>query len=513
MKTLIRCKKAVVIKKNYTHTVIMSDKYIKTKDLCVAVKSHFFQQEDIRKIFHFIREKYSKHGIGIIIPPTWDKIYVESLYKPLRFAKGMRSIQTSCALSFAPERLKISNLQEFLQKYCFSWIDDDRLASSAQFWGHITLESVKLDMSEQNNAEKNKKMCTSLLTKGACNIVLDGQAPINQLGYLLRAEEELRKVQTTHNSSALDIPRGEYKIFTNCLDYGAIRVYSHTFNENEFDEDGRDGKIPKYITRKDDNNIEYKVFTEQYNKIMTKKKHLYIYSPTSNKGKTQMMQQILMECNAAEITDPNNFAGVSPFAQFYVMDEYDHNHKFSFDALKRFTGGVASSFSGNIKSYGKSFTPRQEAQLILFSNIHIFGIYGEWCPKLQRHFMNPLHADILENRFHIFKVDPSHGSLEDDVRSYKHPSTWNHQELNAEIRKLFMHYIGGKYLHVPQTDRSKQYAAHAFLKKLKILVSMHHDGESPHKYIPSYALPHLPMCDIVEQRLGEADDIYSTIMF
>lgn len=489
----------------------MCDKYIKSKDLCIVVKSHIHQYDDITKIFHFLKEKYSDQGVGILIPPSWDTIYVETLYKPMRFVKGMLSLQRMCGLSAIPERLRVNDLLDFLCKYGLSWINDDKLVRTAKCCGHITLESLKSIIGKAHIV-KNKKICHSLLTKGACNMVLEGEVPVNQLGFLVHAEQELRKLQKFEDRKHLDITRGEYRVFTNCQDYGAIHVYSHAFNETEFDDYGSSGKIPKFVIQKDDKNVEFVIFSEQYKKIMTKKKHLYIYSPTSNRGKTQMMQQILMQCNAAEITDLKNFADVSPHAQFYVIDEYDHNHRLSFDALKRFTGGVASSFSGNVKSFGKSFTPRADAQLILFSNFHLFALYGEWCPKLQRHFINPLHAEILENRFHIIKVDPSSGSLTNDIRSYKHPSIWDQQEIKEEIDKLFEHYIGTRYLDRPLTDISKQYAGKVFLKKLEILVRAHDDGESPHRYIPLNALCHLPYCTMVQNRISEDVDLINKIM-
>lgn len=483
----------------------MSTKYIKTKELCIA-SSH---TDDIRKIFNYFKDNYSDYGLGMVIPPSHDKLYICCTYKAMRLAKGTQTLYVSCDLTAPPLRLNVTNFKDFLCKYCMSWVNDAECASFAIFWGHITLESLKSVMAESLHSIKNKEHCKTLLSKGACHMVLEGDAPLNQLGVLIQAEQELKKLQ---NNRQLDLPRGQYGVFTNCEEYGEIRIYSYAFNEEEFSDFGSDGKIPKFILRKNNDNVEYREFSELYKQIMIKKKHYYIYSNSSNKGKTLMCQQLLQQFNCAEITDMKNFADVDQHAQFYLIDEYDHTHKFSFDALKRFTGGNAASFAGNIKSFGKSFSPRPDAQLIIFSNHHIFALYGQWDAKLQRHFITPHHAEILNNRFHIIKVDPCSGSIENDARSYKHPSTWSDNEVREEIGKLFDHYIGKQYLDIPISDVGKQYAGKRFLKRLENLIHAHNDGLSPHLFIPLDALAHLPYCAMIDQRVREDTELYSTIM-
>jgi len=490
----------------------MGDNYIKVKCLCIIATSQH-QKEDIRKIFNFFSGNYSlDRGLGILIPPSWDIIYIETTTdKHIRLARGMKTLKTWCALSEVPIRVTIHGLEDFVDNYCLNWIENPDDVCLAKFWGYITVQIVKTTLSVNKLSAKNKKVCDSLLQRGACKTILAGEANISQLGNLMRVEEELRYEENMKARILLDVPRGQYKIFSNCLDYGPIRLYSYAFDHSEFSDDGADGKIAKFSKKIDVTGVEYNIFSEEYTKIMVKKKHLYIYSPSSNRGKTRMLQQLLMECNACEITDVNNFAGLESYCQYFVMDEYGHQNKFSFEALKKFTGGIASSFSGNVKSFGKSFTPRPDAQLVIFSNTHIFGLYGEWSPKLQRRFLNPLQAELLENRFHIIKVDPSQGSLEDDARSFIHPSNWSKEDLKGEIDILFTKYIGKRFLRLPSTDISKKYAGKVFLKKLQHLISIYNDGESPHRYIPFYAVSHLPACDIVNSRIHEDQEFYANI--
>ena len=130
----------------------------------------------------------------------------------------------------------------------------------------------------------------------------------------------------------------------------------------------------------------------------TKKKHHYFYSTYPDYGKTTTATEILQKLNASALIDVNNWMDFDPNSQFIIVDEYGKSNRFAWDDLKRLTSGNASTFGGNRKSYGASLKPRADAQLILFSNYHLFECLGK--KKITN-----AEEDILRSRFHIHKLD------------------------------------------------------------------------------------------------------------
>ena len=94
-----------------------------------------------------------------------------------------------------------------------------------------------------------------------------------------------------------------------------------------------------------------------YNDVMKakqriKKKHYYIYSNQPGYGKSSFSDTLLDNLNACSVNDSNNFSGVRDTAQFIIFDEFSHDTKISFADLKKLTGGNASVFGGNKKTFG-----------------------------------------------------------------------------------------------------------------------------------------------------------------
>ena len=92
-------------------------------------------------------------------------------------------------------------------------------------------------------------------------------------------------------------------------------------------------------------------------------------------------------------------------AQFILADEVSADRRMTLADLKTLTGGDASHFAGRRKSHGASFVPRRDAQVIFFSNHHLFEVYGRWSAKHGRRLINASVAANLRARFYIIKLD------------------------------------------------------------------------------------------------------------
>ena len=138
-----------------------------------------------------------------------------------------------------------------------------------------------------------------------------------------------------------------------------------------------------------------------------KRKHYYFYSKDPGYGKTTFIQALMSQTNASQVTDTNNWMNVSKDAQFLVIDEYNHDKKISMGNLKVLASGNASAFAGNRKSYGLTFQPRRDAQLIIFSNYHLFDVMGTKAldPDSGLRKITEQEAKILSDRFFIYRLD------------------------------------------------------------------------------------------------------------
>ena len=172
-------------------------------------------------------------------------------------------------------------------------------------------------------------------------------------------------------------------------------------------------------------------------------KHLYVYSKEPGFGKTQAFaKHFATDYNACVVNDVNNWSKVSPAAQFLIFDEVTRAPKRHIDlaTLKAFTGGTVTTAAGNIKSYGDSYEPREDVQLIMLSNESIYDIYGTWDAKLQRRFMPSCEMNQLNDRFVVVRLD---GDVDEDRRRCMSPADWTREELVAETVEVFHDGGGG----------------------------------------------------------------------
>lgn len=164
------------------------------------------------------------------------------------------------------------------------------------------------------------------------------------------------------------------------------------------------------VERDTDDGFMYRSFinlTSMYGGGLQKKKHYYFYSKKGGYGKSTFIRHFCSVTNSAVIRDLNNFTDVPEDAQFLLVDEYGPNRRFDIDELKGLTGGTGIGFTGNCKASGASFVPRSDVQLIIVSNKHLFDCMGSMNSKTNTRKVSAADADLLNQRFTIYRMDES----------------------------------------------------------------------------------------------------------
>jgi hypothetical protein len=168
-----------------------------------------------------------------------------------------------------------------------------------------------------------------------------------------------------------------------------------------------------------------------------KKKHYFFYSKSGGYGKSTFMHNFCRALNGDIIRDLKNMTGVSEKAQFLFVDEYGPKRRFDMDDLKGLTCGTACGFTGNRKSYGPSFKPRSDVQLIILSNKHLFDCMGTYDRKSTIRKVSPEDAELLKQRFTIHRMDETPGATE-EIDSAMH--TDHHREVYSG--HFIIHRVG-----------------------------------------------------------------------
>ena len=175
--------------------------------------------------------------------------------------------------------------------------------------------------------------------------------------------------------------------------------------------------------------------------IEVKEKHYYIYSKLPSFGKSFTLERFAEQYNAHFVNDPSNWTNVPSRTQFLMFDEVDCDHgKLTLSNLKALTGGSTTGFTGNCKSFGDSFTPRKDVQLILLSNESPYDVYGTWNAALQRRVMSTYKMRQFDERFEVFRLD---GSVDEDRIKALSPEAWNEDQFLTECRRIVDRMYGG----------------------------------------------------------------------
>ncbi len=176
-----------------------------------------------------------------------------------------------------------------------------------------------------------------------------------------------------------------------------------------------------------------------------KQKHYWIYSHRANFGKSCFVREFVAKYNAHRVwyhahrvSDTNRWVGVSESAaQFLVFQYYEGDHKLSWSSLMSLTGSTASSGGDarvNRKSYGHSYQPRDDVQVVILSNESPFETYGKYDAKTTRRYIGMDVLSQLEERFNIHRLD---GPLEEDRIKFMEPSNWTDKQFAAQLGRVF----------------------------------------------------------------------------
>lgn len=247
------------------------------------------------------------------------------------------------------------------------------------------------------NAEKviqNTKIFDSIEKKGALATFKKGLISVDEFQWAQRFEAELKCLKRKFDGELedmraqkerliFDVPKGVYLSF-NCHKTGK-----------------------SYMIRSEKANVTDERFV--------KRKHYYFYSIAPNYGKTTLAHDLLEETNAWNLLDFDGEMQVSQYAQFLVIDEAGPDRMIDTGNLKCLTSGLAFACSGDVQ-------PRDDVQLIFFSHRHLFDVIGELDPKDGTRKIDKWEANILLDRFFIYRLDETETETEEFDRR-KHTSS------------------------------------------------------------------------------------------
>ena len=294
----------------------------------------------------------------------------------------------------------------FFQHLDTSLIDQQVITSIGTY---ANKELIKSYIDKALKQNKNRHVVSVINSEGALGAVQSGALSVGQLKSAKVYQEEVAKEDEKAKNEEKELSKGETWSFE-CFKTGRV----HTIESHKESGAGTAGSAEYKRTETGAMTL-VKVNTEH-----VKRKHYFFYSPAGY-GKTVALEEFSKVCNATAANDPNNFSGCREDAQFLIIDEYGPDKRMLMSQLKSLTSGSPkSSFAGNRKSYGASFVPRNDVQVIILSNHHLFYCMG----RGREHKISPVDADALRDRFHIIKMDTGvrgAGTEEDDAKRYVEP--------------------------------------------------------------------------------------------
>ena len=265
----------------------------------------------------------------------------------------------------------------------------------------ITTEYIKEMVKLQVEKNRNREIYQTLMKEGAEKCMENGLVSVIQYSKLKDSQERLKSEEEAGEYSKRDMPHGTllelwFKDKPVTFRVVGSQRREGIEEEKEFELVPGPGQSINLVSK---GNI-----TE--NKSNKSKKHLFIYSYGPHFGKTTVVNGLIETCNAVHIGDVNNFQGVRQNAQFMIFDDYRKECSLQFDELMQLAGGKASDFKGKRINNQSSYIPREDSQIIIFSNQHPYEIYAEtWNKQRQQHFISQARAHLLNSHFHIVKLD------------------------------------------------------------------------------------------------------------
>lgn len=338
--------------------------------------------------------------------------------KSINLNSGMKTLANRMQVKSNLDRIVMRNLpNSFFEGY------SEQQLENCKFFGMLTKERIRQMCKTLVGCEKNRGIVDCLEKEGAVAIMKKGVVHPSQLSAMMHAEDVMKSLSAEEEDRKKDLPatRKIVHTFANGKTI-EIKIYSNkgtghasnTAGANKCSNGGI-GSTNEELSCDEDGLTPVR-FPLKENTV--KQKHYFIYSKSSDIGKSTFLNSMMDNTNATVITDFSNWVGMKAHAQFILADEVSSERRMTLADLKTLTGGDASHFAGRRKSHGASFVPRPDAQVIFFSNHHLFDVHGRWSSKHGRRLIYPSVAGNIRARFNIIKLDESEGSSERDDAEY-----------------------------------------------------------------------------------------------
>ena len=331
--------------------------------------------------------------------------------KKIQMKYGERTLQ--CWLGTQHLPIRVQDFSPLPNGFFWHYFAEGYDAEKVFYKTGQTFDEKSINQLVQEKIERTtfKKHNEEILKSDACDLVKRGTIHMNQL-------------KQTEENKNLFAKLESKKILNPDLDKEYNIIFQHRVN----------GELA--------NDYPPVAVTLEAQPCQKKKKHYYIYSHNAGFGKTYEMCQFAEKYNAHVITDSNNWIDVPDEAQFLIFDELGKLNKLNFEHLKSLTGGYGM-MSGNCKSYGSSFRPRKDVQVIITSNQSPYEIYGEWDNNSQRRIMSADAFSQFQDRFHVIRLD---GDILEDEIKYLEPTVLTDAQFRKACIKQLVTDLGINHL-------------------------------------------------------------------
>ncbi|RUS74738.1 hypothetical protein EGW08_017512 [Elysia chlorotica] len=255
-----------------------------------------------------------------------------------------------------------------------------------------------------------KEIVDSIKKEGALATVEKGLISLDEFECAQLFENGLKEIEEKEKQLKLDVPKGTYIKF-DCSKNGKEYLIC---SEKRPEKKDKEECTPKLM--RDENGVGYVEiggYEDDDDEHFVKRKHYYFYSKDPGYGKTPFCKALLDRTNAAHILGFSNELNVLEYAQFLVIDDFGPDRKIDMANLKCLTSGLAFACSGDVQ-------PRKDAQLIIFSNNHLFDVMGD--PEDETRKIPEREAKILLDRFFIYRLDETENETEETDR-FKHTAS------------------------------------------------------------------------------------------
>ena len=377
------------------------------KKICAKFILANYTEEDEEAIECYLRDN-DKEKDGFLDTRQNTVFIRDSFNRCIQLNSGIDTLADKMGLTGKLTRIKMAGLPDSL----FQRYTADQLEKNCKFYGMLTKELAKQTCRTVVACHKNRAVIDCLEKEGAVAMMRKGVVHPTQLSAMMHAEQVMKSISQDEEDRKKDLITGAKlrHVFANGREV-CIEVKGGT---DSLDECGElvmtqiDAVCPEFS---------FKMTQSELNEN-NKLKHYYIYSTSSDVGKSTFMKKMQKYLNCTTVNDFSNWVGMKAHAQFILADEVEPERRMTLADLKTLTGGDASNFAGRRKSHGASFVPRADAHVVFFSNHHLFEVYGRWSSKLGCRLINPSVAANLRARLHVIKLDESDGKTEADDAAF-----------------------------------------------------------------------------------------------